>query len=108
MALFLDAEWFDARLAERGMTRAVLAAACGLGESELAEVFKDQRELSAGQVGKFAALLGAPAAEIAARAGVSTPVPGAAEPLAARVARLERRMAELEAELAALKAARDR
>jgi hypothetical protein len=103
MALFFDAEWFDARLAERGLDRAVLAAACGLGEPELAEVFKDQRELSAGQVGKFAELLGAPPAEVAARAGISTPVPGIAEPLEVKVARLERRTAGLEAELAALK-----
>jgi transcriptional regulator with XRE-family HTH domain len=58
MALFFDAPWFDGKLAERGLSRAVLAAAAGLGEAELAEVFKDQRELSAGQVAAFAELLG--------------------------------------------------
>lgn len=103
MALFFDAEWFDARLAERGLTRAVLAAASGLGEADLALVFKDQRELSARDVAVFAELLGAPAAEVASRAGVSTPVPAGADTPEARLAALERRVAALEAELAALR-----
>jgi len=104
MALFFDAEWFDARLAERGLTRAVLAAASGLSEADLALVFKDQRELSAREVAAFSELLGAPAAEVASRAGVSTPVPDGAGASEARLAALERRVAALEAELAALKA----
>ena len=76
MALFFDAPWFDARLSERGLTRAVMAAVAGLSDEELALAFKDQRELSAGQVAAFAELLGVPAAEVASRAGVSTPTPG--------------------------------
>lgn len=99
MALFFDAGWFDARLAERGLSRAVLAAAAGLSEADLALAFKDQREVSAQDVAAFAELLGVPAAEIAARAGVSTPAPGAADRLAA----LERRVATLEAEVARLR-----
>ena len=102
MALFFDADWFDARLAERGLSRAVLAAGAGLSEAELVLVFKDQRELSAAEVAVFAELLGAPAAEVASRAGVSTPTPGGAD-AAARIAALERRVAALEAELARLK-----
>ena len=35
MALFFDQPWFDTRLAERGLTRAVLAAATGLTEADL-------------------------------------------------------------------------
>ena len=101
MALFFDAAWFDAALAERSLTRAVLAAAAGMSETDLALVFKDQRELSAREVGVFAELLGVAAAEIADRAGVSTPVPGA-DPQA-RVAALERRVAALEAEVARLR-----
>lgn len=103
MALFFDAPWFDARLAERGLSRAVLAAAAGLSEAELALVFKDQREISARQVACFAELLGAPAAEVASRAGVATPVPGGTSALESRVTELERRLAVLEAEVAALK-----
>jgi len=104
MALFFDAPWFDAKLEERDLSRAVMAAVAGLSEAELALVFKDQQELSAGQVAAFAELLGVPAAEIADRAGISTPRPGAAPPTDARIAALERRVAALEAEVARLKA----
>src|SRR5437899_1118999 len=102
MALFFDAEWFDARLGERGLTRTVMAAAAGIGEADLALAFKDQREISAREVAVFAELLGVDAAEVAARAGVSTPVPGR-DDAEARIAVLERRVAALEAELARLK-----
>ena len=98
MALFFDAEWFDARLAERGLSRTVLAAAAGMGEADLALAYKDQRELTAAEVQAFADVLGVAAAEVAAHAGVSTPVPGAD-----RLAALERRVAALEAEVARLK-----
>jgi hypothetical protein len=101
MALFFDADWFDTRLGERGLTRAVLAAAAGLGEADLALVFKDQRALSAAEVAHFAELLGVPAAEVARRAGVATPVPG--QDPDARLAALERRVAALEAEIGLLK-----
>ena|SRR3569833_2326724 len=103
MALFFDAEWFDARLGERGLSRGVLAAGAGLSAEELALVFKDQRELSAGQVAIFAELLGVAAAEVAAHAGVSTPLPRQANAADARVAALERRVAALEAEVARLR-----
>lgn len=101
MALFFDQLWFDARLAERGLTRGVLAAATGMSEADLALVWKDQRELSAAEVASLAELLGVSGAELANRAGVSTPTPGA-DP-ASRLAALERRVAALEAELARLK-----
>lgn len=104
MALFFDAEWFDARLAERGLTRGVLAAASGMSEADLALVFKDQREVSAREVAIFAELLGEAAAEVADRAGISTPLPGGAASPEARLEALERRVAALEEELAALKA----
>jgi transcriptional regulator with XRE-family HTH domain len=100
MALFFDQAWFDARLASLSLTRAPVAAALGLTESELAEVWKDQRELRSPQVTILAGLLGVTPEEIASRAGVSTPVPRA-EPT---LADLAARVARLEAELAALKA----
>jgi uncharacterized protein YceH (UPF0502 family) len=102
MALFFDAAWFDARLGERGLSREAMAAVAGLSGADLALVFKDQRELSAAEVAVFAELLGAPAAEIAAHAGISTPVPGQAD-TDARIAELERRVAALEAEVARLR-----
>lgn len=97
MALFFDQDWFTARLAERGLSRTVLAAVAGMSEAELALAWKDQRELSAKEVAAFAELLGVPPAEIAHRAGVSTPTPGG-DPLA-RIAVLEREVAELKLRL---------
>jgi uncharacterized protein YceH (UPF0502 family) len=102
MALFFDAEWFDARLGERGLSRDVLAAAAGLSAADLTLAFKDQREISAREVAVFAELLGVDAAEVARHAGVSTPTPGPASE-AARIEALERRVAVLEAEVARLK-----
>ncbi|MES2343001.1 MAG: helix-turn-helix transcriptional regulator [Pseudomonadota bacterium] len=101
MALFFDHAWFDAQLSERGLSRTVMAAAAGMSEADLTLVFKDQRELSAREVGVLAELLGVAPAEIARHAGVSTPVPGGGAE--ARIAALERRVAALEAELARLK-----
>ena len=103
MALFFDAEWFDERLGERGLSRGVLAAAAGLSAADLALVFKDQRELSAGEVAAFAELLGVEAGEVAARAGVSPPVPGRGDAAEERIAALEQRVAVLEAEVARLR-----
>lgn len=103
MALFFDIDWFEARLGERGRSRPVLAAAARMSEAELALVFKDQRELSAEEVARFAELLGAPAQEVASRAGISTPVPGGPGAAEARIAGLESRVAALEAEVARLK-----
>ena len=103
MALFFDAPWFDQKLEARGLSRAVMAAVAGLSEDELALAFKDQREVSAGQVAAFAELLGVPAAEVANRAGISTPAPGGESPIDRRIALLERRVAVLESEIARLR-----
>jgi uncharacterized protein YceH (UPF0502 family) len=105
MALFFDAGWFDQRLGERGLGRDAMAAAAGLSAADLALIFKDQREVSAWEVAVFAELLGVESAEVASRAGISTPVPGQAGEAEARIERLERRVAVLEAEVAALMAA---
>jgi len=102
MALFFDAPWFDGKLAERGLSRGVMAAISGLSEDQLILVFKDQMKLSAGQVAAFAELLGVPAAEVTDRAGVSTPTPRASS-RDAQIEALEQRLAALEAEVARLK-----
>lgn len=99
MALFFDADWYDRRLAERGLDRAILAAAAGLSAAQLALAFKDQRELTMAEVTVFAELLGVTPAEAASRAGVRPPPPSDAQRLAA----LEARVAALEAELSRLK-----
>jgi transcriptional regulator with XRE-family HTH domain len=100
MALFFDAAWFDQRLLSLGLSHAAIAAALGLSEAALGEVWKDQRELSARDVAIIASLLDTPAAEIARHAGISTPVPGDGPPgdagtLDARLARIEQTLAQL-------------
>ena len=108
MALFFDTDWFDAALARNGLARGDLARALGLDDGALAEIWKDQRELSARDVATIAALLAVPAAEVAHRAGVSTPVPkpapadaaalGAAiADLSARLERVERNLSDIKA-----------
>ena len=103
MALFFDAPWFDEKLKERGLERAVLAAVAGLSEAELSLVFKDQMELSAGQVAAFAELLGVTVRDIAVRAGVSTPIPAGPSLEDQRLSDLEARVAALEAEVTRLR-----
>ena len=102
MALFFDGEWFDVRLASVHLSRADLAAALGLNETQIAEVWKDQRELSARDVALMAALLNVPAEDVAKHAGVSTPVPkeDAIADLTRRLERVERKLEELQSLLA--------
>ena len=99
MALFFDSAWFDGRLAAAGLTRAALAAALGLSQSEIAEMWKDQRELSPSDVRVIAGLLGESAAEVARHAGVSTPAGNGAtlEELSQRLAAVERKLDEIRA-----------
>jgi hypothetical protein len=112
MALFFDQLWYDARLAERGLTRAVLAAVAGMTGEELVLAYKDQRELTAAQIAAFAELLGVSLAEAARRAGVgahAAALPSETQfrgemALEQKVAMLEARVAALEAEIARLKA----
>ena len=100
MALFFDAAWYDQRLTERGLSRAVLASVAGMAEADLALAFKDQRELSMREINAFAELLGVSSDEAASRAGVRTPPTSDRD----RIAALEDRVAALEARLARLTA----
>ena len=100
MALFFDQAWFDARLAERHLGKGDLGAVLGLDERAVAEIWKDQRELKADDVTVISALLNLPPAEIASRAGISTPVPGQTvarkgDDLAARLAAIEAKLDEI-------------
>ena len=109
MALFFDSEWFDARLKSAGLARADVAAALGLNAEQIAELWKDQRELSVGDVRLLSALLSTPPAEIALRAGISTPVPkpSSSDAIAEfneRLARFERTLAEIKALILDLRA----
>lgn len=102
MALFFDSAWFDARLESVGLRRSDIAAALGLSAEQISELWKDQRELSAGDVRTLAALLGVPPTEVAERAGVSTPVPkelptDELAQLGERLERIERALQEIKA-----------
>lgn len=108
MALFFDARWFDAKLAERGLTRDALAAAAGMDADALALAFKDQREIAPHEAQAFAAVLGEPVEDVARRCGVSTRAPrpqSAGEALDARLTALEGRLTRIEGKLDALLAA---
>ena len=102
MALFFDRDWYDERLAQRGLSRAVLAAVAQMDEASLDLAFKDQRELSWSELSAFAELLGVSPAEAALRAGVR-PAPEPSDARDRRIAGLEARVSALEARLAALK-----
>lgn len=113
MALFFDQTWFNRRLEAVGRTPGDLAEAMGIPLIDLAAVWKDQRELSPAEVRAMARLLQQPVAEVAARAGISTPVPadeagtGAMpdsnavlhrlDDIVARLDRLERAVADVKA-----------
>ena len=75
MALFFDQAWFNDKLASLGFDRAVIASALGMSPDQIDEVWKDQRELTAQHVATLAVLLQVNPAEVATRAGVSTPTP---------------------------------
>jgi transcriptional regulator with XRE-family HTH domain len=100
MALFFDSQWFEAKLAAVHLSRDDLARALGLSDSEIAELWKDQRELSTQDVALIANLLGVTATEVAYHAGVSTPVPAPANDLSARLDRIEALLAEIKTLLA--------
>ncbi|HEY5337545.1 MAG TPA: helix-turn-helix domain-containing protein [Rhizomicrobium sp.] len=99
MALFFDREWFDAKLAASHLSQADIARALGIGDVQIAEIWKDQRELSAKDVTILAALLAVSAEDIALHAGISTPIPKSQPTLA----ELAQRLARVEAELAQIK-----
>jgi glycosyltransferase involved in cell wall biosynthesis len=99
MALFFDQAWFDKALAQMGRDRHALGQALGLDDEAMAEIWKDQRELSVSDVAIIAAFLNQPASEIANRAGVSTPVPSSPASERQKLAELENAAARLRAKL---------
>jgi transcriptional regulator with XRE-family HTH domain len=72
MSLFFDADWFDAKLAERGLDRAALAVALGVERSELHRIFTNERAPAAVELSTCATVLGADLVEVTLRSGVAT------------------------------------
>lgn len=96
MALFFDQEWFDERLAATGSTREDLGRLLGLSVIEVAELWKDQRELRGNDVQAIARFLNVAPGEVSRRAGVSTPVPEEQGELQRRLEAIEARLEQLE------------
>lgn len=71
MSLFFDADWFDARLAERGLDRAALALAAGIERAELHRVFTNERLPTAEELKAFAECLGADLVKVTLHSGVA-------------------------------------
>lgn len=76
MALFFDQDWFDQQLQSIARTHGDVAALLHLSPVQVAEIWKDQRELLPHEVGALAKFLNTTPAQVADHAGVSTPVPG--------------------------------
>jgi hypothetical protein len=71
MSLFFDADWFDARLAERWLDRGALAACAGINNSQLEQLFTNQRAPTSRELEAFSKLLSAGLVEVTLRAGVA-------------------------------------
>jgi transcriptional regulator with XRE-family HTH domain len=103
MALFFDQAWFDARLRELGATREDVARVLKLSSDQVAELWKDQRELRAADVQALANYLKVAVAEVANRAGVSTPTPAGSVDIAQRLEDMNERLTRIERMIVELK-----
>ncbi len=92
MLLFFDADWFDARLAERGLDRAGMAGAARLERSELHRIFANERAATGEELTAFAALLGADVVEVTLRAGVAARGAASNVDSSARIESIEARL----------------
>jgi transcriptional regulator with XRE-family HTH domain len=108
LALFFDADWFDARLGERGLDRAALARAAGLAIADLDRVYRNARAPTGEELTAFASVLSVDLVEVSLRAGVA--VRGTAEPGAtsARIESIEARLDALEDWIAELERTKKR
>jgi hypothetical protein len=95
MALFFDAAWVDAKLAELKLDRGGLAAAAGLSRDDLALIFTNQREATGAEIAAFAAFLQTELVEMSLRCGIAAREAAAAD--ANPTARLDQLSARLDA-----------
>ncbi|MBL8537803.1 MAG: hypothetical protein JNM59_10415 [Hyphomonadaceae bacterium] len=108
MSLFFDADWFDARLAARGLDRGALAAAAGLQRGELHRVFVNERAATPEELGAFATVLGADIVEVTLRSGIAARADGGAEDSAARIESIEARLDAIDSWIEEFERARKR
>ncbi len=103
MALFFDQGWFDAQLKQLGATQDDVARLLKLSSEQVAELWKDQRELRAADVQALAEYLKVAAAEVAMRAGVSTPIPAASKTIEKQLEEVNERLTRIERMIGELK-----
>ena len=109
MSLFFDANWFDARLAERWLDRNALAACAGIEDSELDRLFTNERAPTAQELEAFASLLSADLLEVTLRAGVASRAASEnGETTSARIEDIEARLDAVDAWLEEFEASRKR
>ena len=108
MALFFDAPWFDARLAERGVARAALAEAAGLATFDLDRMYRNEQAPSAQELCAFASLLGVDLVEVSLRAGVASREAVDPGSPSARIESIEARLDALDDWIAELERTRKR
>lgn len=92
MSLFFDADWFDAKLAERGLDRTALAQAALIDRAELHRLFINDRAATAAELGAFARLLNADIVEVTLRSGIAARDCGGGEDTSARIESIEARL----------------
>lgn len=105
MSLFFDADWFDARLAERWLDRNAMAACAGIDATQLEQLFTNQRAPSAQELEAFARLLTIDLFEVTLRAGVATRGAPQGETQATRIEDIEARLDAVDAWLDEFEAA---
>lgn len=103
MALFFDQAWFDAQLKAAGATRDDVATLLKLTHAQVTELWKDQRELRVAEVAAFARLFQVGAAEVAKRAGISTPIPDEGSSVEQRLSEMNERLTRIERMIVELK-----
>jgi hypothetical protein len=95
MSLFFDADWFDAKLGERGLDRAALAIAAGLERADLHGVFTNERVATTEELTAFATCLGADLVEVTLRSGIAER-PRAEAGASDRIESIEARLNEID------------
>jgi hypothetical protein len=98
MSLFFDADWFDARLAERWLDRNALAACARIDANELERLFTNERAPTGQELQAFATLLSTDLVEVTLRAGVATRAEAThGETASARIEDIEARLDAVDA-----------
>lgn len=92
MSLFFDADWFDAKLAERGLDRGALAEAAGIERADLHAIYVNARAASAAELDAFARVLGADIVEVTLRSGIATRNAEPREDTSSRIESIEARL----------------